>query len=120
MVKRILIIEDDIDIVEVLDFLLTDAGYIVEILFQAEGIWDKINEFKPDLILLDIMLPDGDGRDICKELKQNLSTAKIPVIMVSGHDYIYDTITTVKANDIVTKPFRLDTILNRIERQLTA
>jgi DNA-binding response OmpR family regulator len=120
MIKRILVVEDDIDIVEVLDFLLTDSGYIVEFLFQAEGIWDKIEELKPDLILLDIMLPDGDGRDICKELKQNLCTAKIPVIMVSGHDYIYDTITTVKANDIVTKPFKLSTLLYRIERQLIA
>jgi DNA-binding response OmpR family regulator len=120
MIKRILVVEDDPDIIEILDYLLIESGYQVAFSVKADGIWKMIEEYKPDLILLDIVLPDGDGRDICKKLKENLNTGGIPVIMVSGHDYIYDTIITVKANDIVTKPFKFETLLHRIERQLTA
>lgn len=117
--KRILVIEDDEDVAEEVKWLLNEAGYIAGCVNRLAGIRDVIKEFHPHLILLDIFMPDGDGRDLCKQLKSTPATATIPVIIFSSHPYIYDTIELVKANDVITKPFIPQTFLNRIKKHLS-
>jgi DNA-binding response OmpR family regulator len=119
MEKRIIVVEDEENVRETLDILLTNAGFSVRSLATGGQIFDTIDEFHPDVILLDVMLDDLDGRDICKSIKENPPTTHIPVIMLSGVPDVYNAINDVGANDVVSKPFDETTLLNRIERQLS-
>lgn len=119
MCQRVLIIEDEEHVRETLALLLEDAGFMVRSCATGKNIFNTIDEFYPDLILLDIMLEDLDGRDICRALKQNPRTSSIPVVILSAVSEIYNTISEVGANDIVAKPFDERTLLNRINRQLS-
>lgn len=121
MKKRILAVEDEKDILEILEFILNDSGYEIKTSLTARNIFKDVEEFHPDLILLDIMIYDKDGREICKALKMNNSTKNIPVVMVSAHPDIENTIgKEVGANDYVAKPFDIDFLLQKIENQLAA
>ena len=118
MGKRILAVEDEEDILEILQYILEDSGYDVCGSQTAEGIFEKIEEFNPDLILLDIMIFGRDGREVCLALKNNERTKNIPVIMVSAHPDVVNTIEKVGANDFVPKPFDINKLLEKIECQL--
>ena len=119
--QRILAVDDDQDILEVLQYILEDSGYEVETLSDGHFLFDKINENMPDLILLDIMLGNMDGRQLCKEVKAKLETHNIPVILISASHTISDTLHNDGApNDFIAKPFDIDVLLKRIEKQLAA
>ena len=119
MDKRVIVIEDEDNVRETLDLLLSNAGFTVSSSATGTEIFSTITEFNPDIILLDVMLDDLDGRDICKAIKQNPVTSHIPVIMLSGVADVYNAIADVGANDVVSKPFDEQTLLKRIERQLS-
>ena len=119
MEKRIIVIEDEENVRETLDILLSNAGFTVRSFATGLQIFDTINDFNPDIILLDVILDDLDGRDICKSIKENPLTSHIPVIMLSGIPDVYNAINDVGANDVVSKPFDETTLINRIERQLS-
>lgn len=118
--KRILAVDDNDDILEVLRYILEDSGYIVDTLADGQYLFDTIKKHTPDLILLDIMLGNMDGRVICKELKKNKETCHIPVIMVSASHNIAETIKQDGPDDFVAKPFDLNVLLNAIQTQLTS
>src|SRR5438876_1025016 len=82
--KSILIVEDDEGISTMMKIMLEENGYNVSILASGKAIQKRINEFLPNLILLDISMPGIDGREVTKLLKRNLNTKKIPVIVVSA------------------------------------
>ena len=75
-----------------------------------------IEQFKPDLIILDIMLPDGDGRDLLKVLRSDANTAEIPVLMISAR-FTADNVQhgEFRPNGFLAKPFDIDDLLDRIE-----
>lgn len=75
-----------------------------------------IEQFKPDLIILDIMLPDADGRDLLKTLRSDINTADIPVLMISAR-YTAENVQhgEFKPNGFLAKPFDIDDLLDRIE-----
>jgi len=81
---KILIVEDDQDIVDVLKMALTKAGYEVDYAFDGEEALNKVKSFKPDLILLDLMIPKIDGGTVNSKLKERPETANIPVIVITG------------------------------------
>jgi DNA-binding response OmpR family regulator len=85
--KKILVVDDDDDVVETIQLILEIGGYDVEPLNDAEMIFERIDEFKPDLILLDVVLGKIDGRVICSQLKCHVDTERIPILMMSG---LYD------------------------------
>lgn len=118
MNKKILIIEDEEDIITILNFILVEAGYTVFADSSGKEIFNMISSFNPDLILLDLFLPEIDGREICKAIKADENTSHIPVIVISGAPDIYNTIMDACANDVVEKPFEVNVLLSRIERQL--
>ena len=78
------IVEDDKDIREIESFALKNSGYRVEEFSSAEEFYKKLKEKKPDLILLDVMLPDEDGLAIVKKLRSTQDTKKLPIIMVTA------------------------------------
>ena len=119
--KRILAVDDNQDILDVLRFILEDSGYEVDTLTDGHGLFQQIKKSHPDLILLDIMLGDMDGRTLCKDVKQTAETHNIPVILVSASHNIADSMKQNGApDDFIAKPFDMHVLLNSIERQLTA
>lgn len=115
--KKIFLVEDDTDIREMIEFLLVDLNYIVEAFSSAEEFYTGIDSHHPDLILLDIVLPDGDGSDICEEIKAAGETSSIPVVLMSAH---IDPRRLRKscADDFISKPFDIDDFTARISRQI--
>ena len=114
--KRILVVDDDDDVLETIQLILEIGGYDIEPLNNAELVFDSINDFKPDLILLDVVLGKIDGRVICSQVKSNLETKHIPILMMSG---LYDLkeIQDLECapNDFMSKPFKMDELLEKIE-----
>ena len=119
--RKIFVIEDDDIVRDTIELLLRFKGF--KVLTSSNGLdaISKIKEFKPDLILTDIFLGESDGRVICQSVKNNPETTHIPIIIMSGAaTEIYNTINGVGANDIVLKPFDENTLISRVERQLSA
>ncbi|RZL12364.1 MAG: response regulator, partial [Pedobacter sp.] len=104
------------DIRYIIEFILKDSDFDVSLSPTAKDFDESIDHSQPDLILLDIMLPDGDGRDICRRLKTNESTKNIPVVMMSAHAAEKDVIESCFANDFIKKPFDIDNFLSRINK----
>jgi DNA-binding response OmpR family regulator len=117
MSKKILILDDDADILEIISLLLVDNGYEVRTLSCGDTVFEDIKDFQPDLILMDVMLADMDGRAICKNIKENHLTYFLPVILISGtHDLAESLHLPGAPNDFVAKPFDIDYLLAKIEK----
>jgi DNA-binding response OmpR family regulator len=117
--KRILAVDDDSDILEVIQYIPEDSGYEVETLTDGHYLFDKIREKQPDLILLDIMLGNLDGRDLCRIVKTRKETHDIPVILISASHDVSGTLNQIGGpNDYIAKPFDIDDLLRSISRQL--
>ena len=121
MSKKILIVDDDPDILEILSLVLVGGGYEVRMLSCGDTVFDDIKDFHPDLILMDVMLAGMDGRTICKEIKENILTYFVPVILISGtHDLAGSLQLPGAPNGFVAKPFDIDYLLAVISKQLAA
>lgn len=113
-------IEDDDGIRELITCALISGGYEVGAFDCAKPFYEKIKTDKPDIILLDIMLPDEDGISILKRLKANQSFADIPVIMLTAKTAELDKVVGLEAgaDDYITKPFGVMELLSRIKAVL--
>ncbi|HWZ16679.1 MAG TPA: response regulator [Mucilaginibacter sp.] len=119
--RKILAVDDDQDILDVLRFVLEDSGYEVETLSDGRYLFDTIKSNEPDLILLDIMLGNLDGRELCKDVKNKVETHDIPVILISASHNIADSMTQKGApNAFIAKPFDIDVLLTTIQTHLRA
>lgn len=112
--KTIFLVEDDHSLRDLISFLLTDKEYEVEAFPNAMSFKKRIENSEPDLILMDIMLPDGNGVDLCKSLKNSDNKNEIPVLLMSAHaePSIAD---DSGANDFIKKPFDIEELYNRIQ-----
>ncbi len=115
---RILIVDDDIDILSVMEMLLTMKGFEVEVTARGENTFPKIETFKPDLILLDVLISGHDGRTICRKLKANEDTKHIPVIMFSAHPAAAAIVTEYGADDFIAKPFDVNNLIQKVNFHL--
>ncbi len=115
MVPRILIVDDERDFVELVEFRLAGLGY--ELIVANDGVQalSQARQFKPDLILLDILLPDLDGLSVCEILRRQPSTKKIPIIFMSAlsGDITKRTV-AMHAEDFFIKPLDLPRLERRI------
>jgi DNA-binding response OmpR family regulator len=116
--KKILLIDDDPDIITVLQLLLKKKGYEVATASREEEAYDQVSVFQPHLIVLDVLLSGVDGRTICKKLKNSDSSKHIPIIMFSAHPSAQKNMEDFGADDFIPKPFESSKILERIEAQL--
>ena len=114
----ILIVDDDPDILEPLSLLMESEGFAVHTTTKAVQTYDKVEKFKPSLILLDILMSGEDGRTICRKLKDQKSTKHIPIIMMSAHPTAKADSQGCGADDFIAKPFDLDTLLAMIKKHL--
>lgn len=118
--EKILVIEDDEDVLELDRYNLSREGYQVLSAEAGEtGLADASSEV-PDLILLDLMLPEIDGFEVCKSLKKDRSTEIVPIIMITAWGEEPDVVTSLKlgADDYITKPFSSRVLIARIRAVL--
>src|SRR5258708_1970318 len=118
MPQTILVVEDDRDLLRSLDHILTEEGYAVTTTPEGSKALLLVKKIKPDLVMLDIGLPDISGESICKEIKK--FDTQTPVIMLTGHDKTDDVVRGLNlgADDYITKPFVADELLARIKATL--
>jgi len=123
---KILVVDDEVYIVHILDFSLGVEGYDVMTALDGEQALAKVAQEKPDLIVLDIMMPKLDGYETCKALKSDPETRDIPIILLSakGRNVDQKVGFEVGADDYITKPFsprklveRINSILGQTSRQ---
>jgi len=112
-------LDDDSDILEILSIILIESGYEIKALNSGNTVFEEIKRFQPDLVLMDVMLGDMDGRTICRSIKENKVTSNLPVILISGTHDLYLSLNQPGApNDFVAKPFDIEILLKRIDREL--
>src|SRR5262249_2727767 len=114
---RILVIEDERDIAQVLEYNLRQAGYDVTTTFRGDDGVRAARERRPDLVLLDLMLPDTSGTLVCKTLKEEPALKGVPVIMVTARGEEIDRVVGFElgADDYVVKPFSVRELLLRVQ-----
>lgn len=117
MPQTVLVIEDEAHILELLRYNLEAAGYNVILAENGRDGLERCFETHPDLILLDLMLPDVDGLDICNNIKRNEQTKNIPIIMLTAKSEEFDKVLGLElgADDYITKPFSIRELLARIK-----
>lgn len=117
--KKILLIEDDADLFSLLQYNLEKEGFLLTGLQTGRGAIELCRKVRPDLILLDIMLPDSDGLDICKGMRKDPDLAAIPIIFLTARAAETDRIIGLEigANDYVVKPFSIRELIARIKLQ---
>jgi DNA-binding response OmpR family regulator len=117
--KRIVVIEDDGDLLSLLKYNLEKEGFSVAGLQTGRGAMELCRQTRPDLVLLDIMLPDSDGLDICKAIRRDADLAQVPVIFLTARASETDRIVGLElgANDYVVKPFFVRELIARIKLQ---
>lgn len=114
IMKNILIVENDSGLVEMLEELFGYEGYQVSCHQQVEDIFPLIESFKPDVVLLDYLLPGINGGEVCAQMKRNPETRKIPVIIFSAYPQVMLSLGSYGCNAFISKPFELDALLDQI------
>ncbi len=117
MNKKILIVEDEKPISDILKFNLKKEGYDIEVAYDGEEGIHKAFDCKPDLVLLDVMIPKYDGFEVCKRIREQFS---IPIIMVTAREEEVDKILGLElgADDYITKPFSVRELMARVKANL--
>lgn len=117
---RILVVDDEPEIHTVLGKLLTKEGFTVESAYSADEAYNAIAKAKPDLVILDIMMPRISGIEVCNKIKSDKALKDILILIVSARDAQDDRIEglTHGADDYVSKPFHLRSLVRKIEHML--
>lgn len=115
--QKILIVDDDENIAELISLYLTKECFDTEIAYNGKDALDLVKSFNPNLVLLDIMLPDIDGYEVCTEIRKTL---QIPIIMLSAKGEIFDKVLGLKigADDYMIKPFDSNELVARVKAVL--
>jgi diguanylate cyclase (GGDEF)-like protein/PAS domain S-box-containing protein len=118
---KILIVDDVPDNLRVLSATLSDRGYQIRCARSGAMALIGVKTAPPDLILLDVKMPEMDGYEVCKTLKADPETQNIPIIFISAQDDVFDKIKAFEVGgvDYITKPFQVEEVLVRVQRQLT-
>jgi PleD family two-component response regulator len=118
---RLLIVEDDIDISNMLRIYFTGQNYEVDTALRGSDALEKTRQNLPHLIVLDIMLPDIDGFEVCRNLRTNTRTSHVPIIFLTQKDERSDKLQGLElgADDYITKPFDIEELKLRVQRAIT-
>ena len=117
MKAKLLVVDDDADVRGLLDYVFCGAGFDVTLAATGiEGV-EKARQLRPDVVLLDIMLPDIDGYEVCRSLRTNMRTSHIPVIFLTQKDERSDKLQGLElgADDYITKPFDIEELKLRVQ-----
>jgi len=118
MGELIHVVEDDEDIRFIVEYILIESGYRVESSSNVKDFYKLLEISIPDLILLDVMLPDGNGIDICRDLREKETTRDVKIIIMSAHAAEKAVLEEACSDDFISKPFDLDDLLRHVKRFL--
>ena len=118
--QTVLIIEDEPELHEILTYNLEAQGYVVHVCEHGTEGLKTVQKLVPDIILLDVMLPGMDGLEICRHLRSNNATKRIPILMMTAKSEEVDQLVGFQmgADDYVTKPFKIRVLIERIKSLL--
>ena len=114
MASRILVVEDQEDVAQLIDVVLKGEGYTVAIARDGASGLMLARDWKPDLILMDIMLPGVDGGTLISRLRQDVETADLPIIAMSASRTLRDRTPELEADALLSKPFDVDALLVQV------
>ena len=114
--RTIYSLEDDLDIVKIIRVSLTKAGYLVKSFTNCHEFMDAFNESKPDMVLLDLMLPDASGMDVLKKIRSDKTNKNIKAVIISAKRLTMDKVEGLDngADDYIEKPFDILELISRI------
>jgi DNA-binding response OmpR family regulator len=115
MENRILVLDDDPGILEVIDLSLTYCGFQVRPMLSGDNVFRMIDDFEPNLIILDYLLTGKNGGEICQDLKSDPLKKDIPVIMLSAHPEAAKRNSEYGCDSFLSKPFDLDRLVTEIK-----
>lgn len=117
---KVLVVEDEPDAIELINFNLKNAGFEVTTATDGQEALEKARSIEPDVILLDLMLPEVDGLEVCKILRRNATTADIPIVMLTAKASEVDRVLGLElgADDYITKPFSPREVVLRLKNVL--
>jgi phosphate regulon transcriptional regulator PhoB len=120
MQKKILVADDEKDIVELVAYNLEQEGFAVLAASDGRQAWEKVNEEKPDLLILDLMMPGIPGMEVCRMVRRQASTASLPIIMLTAKADPIDKILGLEigADDYIAKPFHVRELIARVRAVL--
>jgi DNA-binding response OmpR family regulator len=116
--SKLLIVDDSAALLEVMKNILERNGYTVKTLNRAPDIYKEIGEFQPDLLILDIYLAGEDGREICKEIRNNVETKQICILVFSASPKTLEDYKSYSADDFIEKPFDITNLVEKIKSVL--
>ncbi len=114
--KKILIVDDDLDILEALQMIFEAEGYQTSITTESKKMFALIGSYTPDVVVLDMLLSGQDGRLLCQAVKNNQETQHVPIIMISAHPGAAQSTIAAGADDFVAKPFDIDDLLQKVAK----
>ena len=117
MIKRILITDDHDEYRSILEEALTYSDFEVKSTGSSKDLFNEIETFQPDLLLLDYRLPDESGTQVCERIRKNSATAKLPILLISAYIGPGDDFSC--CNGVLSKPFDLETLLKEINAILS-
>jgi len=115
MNKCICVLEDNEEILEIISIVLEEENYEVHGFGTVSEFMSRFAALEPALCLLDVMLPDGSGLEVCESIKSSLITKDIPVLMMTANSQIARMRQTSKADDFIAKPFDINDLTDRIK-----
>ena len=120
MPKRIAIVEDETELAELVDYNLTRAGYQTQVLDGSCGTLKALERAKPDLVVLDVMLPEMDGFELCRQIRQSVVLARTPVLFLTAKSDEVDRVLGLEigGDDYMTKPFSPRELIARVKAHL--
>jgi len=118
--KKILVVDDEKDIVELISYNLEQEGFAVIKAYDGQMAWERVKTAKPDLVVLDLMIPGIHGLEVCKLIRRDAATGTLPIIMLTAKSDQVDKILGLElgADDYITKPFNVRELIARIRAVL--
>jgi DNA-binding response OmpR family regulator len=120
MPKRIAIVEDEAELASLIDYNLRRHGYQPHVLTGSKGTLKALEQLRPDMVLLDVMLPEADGFELCKQIRQSTALGRIPVLFLTARSDEVDRVLGLEigGDDYMTKPFSPRELIARIKAHL--
>lgn len=119
MKKKILIIDDSLDILEMTRSILQTRGYDILTLSDGSRVLETVRTQRPDLIVIDMLLPDKNGDQLCSEIKSEENLSHIPIIITTGQAIVEESSQEIpgmfRPDDYLSKPFEVDDLLGKIQ-----
>lgn len=116
MNKKVLVMDDDTSILEVLQDALLYQNFQVKTTTESRSILKTVSDYNPDVIILDYLISDVNGGEICHQIKSNPATQHIPVIIMSGFPRVFESLGSYGCNSFLPKPFNLSDLINTIDK----